>query len=85
MELIDTDNQYFIIGKALTVKEHLENELKKKFNDKSTYIYSMMIDIATIIDIIVDAPITMEMSHITMSTQVNHKNINKGHLIRVPY
>jgi hypothetical protein len=85
MELIETNNQSVIIDEALSVKEHPENEFKKQFNDKSTSIDSMMIDVPSIIDEVIDTLVNMKISHINMLTQVNHENIKKDQLIRVPY
>jgi hypothetical protein len=68
------------------MKEHPRNEFKKKFNDKSTSTYSMMVGIPSITtNESMDAPLNMKISHINMLTQVNHENIKNDKLMRIPY
>ena len=45
-----------------------------------------MIDIPLITtNEVVDTPVNIKISHISMLTQVNHENIKKDQLIKVPY
>ena len=66
--MIKTTNKSVIIDEALSMKEHLENEFKEQFIEKSKYTDIMMIVIPLSINEAINTLVHMKKSHINMLT-----------------